>query len=123
MNVFVAQFLQTCVFVTITDANFIDFDGGKSIVSRYFYGQTTDFSVRWYKDQGDIVVYSSFLWAIYPLIDILVEYLKAVIYRRVDRVIGENGEVLSKAATIQMYVDLHAGPFFYIEYKYTTMLI
>ena len=86
-------------------------------------GYYSDFTVRWYKDVGKIITSTMTNIIFWPILEFCGFFTLRYLARFYDRgcccCCRKN---LTKKKTIQDYVDLYAGPVYFIHYKYSYIL-
>lgn len=123
ITIFVGQFINTAVLIVLNNASFKDFDGGDGPLSLVFsVGTETDFSVNWYKTVGTTIMTTMLSQALWPLIEFGMFYSIINFTRCLDRGFGSDTFV-SKAPSVQAYIDLYAGPQYLIHYRYAAILL
>ena len=123
VSIFIGQFVNTALLLTLNSANFKDIDGGKGPLSFIFMvGDLTDFNVEWYRSVGALIMKTMFMTALWPLIEFGMFYAIMNFGRCFDRGFGSNTFVTS-VPTVQAYIDLYAGPDYLIHYRYATILL
>lgn len=123
ITIFVGQFINTAVLIVLNNASFKDFDGGDGPLSLVFsVGTETDFSVMWYKTVGTTIMRTMTSQAIWPLIEFGMFYSLMNFSRCFDRGFGSDTFV-TKAPSVQAYIDLYAGPPYLIHYRYAAILL
>ena len=86
VSIFVGQFVNTAVLLTLNSANFKDIDGGNGPLSWIFMvGNLTDFDVDWYRTVGAIIMKTMFMTALWPLIEFAMFYSIMNFSRCLDR--------------------------------------
>jgi hypothetical protein len=121
--IFVGQFVNTGLLLTLNSACFADIDGGSGPLSAVFMvGDQTDFSVDWYRTVGVIIMKTMFMTALWPLIEFAMFYSLMNATRLLDRGFGSD-TFDTRMPTVQAYIDLYAGPEYLIHYRYATILL
>ena len=91
VSIFVGQFVNTAVLLTLNSANFKDIDGGSGPLSIIFMvGDLTDFNVDWYRQVGAIIMKTMFMTALWPLIEFAMFYSIMNFSRCLDRGFGSD---------------------------------
>ena len=85
-------------------------------------GAEADIGVRWYNTIGLVLVKTMILTAIYPLIELGIIVTLYKIARWADRDFT-NDRYRTYMKSVQTYIDLHAGPVFAIDYRYSSILL
>lgn len=123
VSIFVGQFVNTALLLTLNSANFKDIDGGSGPLSFVFMvGDLTDFNVDWYRSVGGIIMKTMFMTALWPLIEFGMFYSLMFASRCFDRGCGWN-TFSTQCKSVQSYIDLYAGPEYLIHYRYATILL
>ena len=123
ITIFVGQFINTAVLIVLNNASFKDFDGGNGPLSLVFsVGTETDFSVTWYRTVGTTIMRTMTSQAIWPLIEFGMFWSLLSFTRCFDRGFGSDTFV-SKAMSVQAYIDIYAGPIYLIHYRYAAILL
>jgi hypothetical protein len=123
VSIFVGQFVNTAVLLTLNSANFKDIDGGNGPLSWIFMvGNLTDFDVDWYRSVGAIIMKTMFMTALWPLIEFVMFYSIMNFSRCLDRGFSSD-TFITGMPTVQAYIDLYAGPEYLIHYRYSTILL
>ena len=123
VSIFIGQFVNTGILLTLNSANFKDIDGGNGPLSWIFMvGDLTDFNVQWYRSVGAIIMKTMFMTALWPLIEFAMFYGIMNFSRCLDRGFGSDTFVTGMP-TVQAYIDLYAGPEYLIHYRYATILL
>ena len=123
VSIFVGQFVNTGLLLTLNSASFKDIDGGSGPLSIVFMvGDLTDFNVEWYRSVGSIIMKTMFMTALWPLIELAMFYSLMNFSRWMDRGFGSDTFVTG-TPTVQSYIDLYAGPDYLIHYRYATILL
>ena len=121
--IFVGQFVNTGILLTLNSANFADIDGGAGPLSAVFMvGNQTDFNVDWYRSVGGIIMKTMFMTALWPLIELAMFWGMATAGRCFDRGFGSD-TFFTRMPTVQAYIDLYAGPEYLIHWRYSTILL
>lgn len=122
--IFVGQFVNTGMLLTLNSANFADIDGGHGPLSMIFMvGDETDFNVDWYRTVGSIIMKTMFMTALWPLIEFGMFYCIMNLTRSLDRGLCNSDSFTTGMPTMQAYIDLYAGPEYLIHYRYSTILL
>lgn len=85
----------------------------------------SDFNQSWYKDVAPIMILTQLINVFSPQVDYLVYGMTKMFARHIDRGLCScfyRSVVRTKSATIHEYVDLHAGPDYFIFFKYAFIL-
>ena len=123
VSIFIGQFVNTGILLTLNSANFKDIDGGNGPLSWIFMvGDLTDFNVQWYRSVGAIIMKTMFMTALWPLIEVAMFWSILNFSRWLDRGFGFDTFVTGMP-TVQAYIDLYAGPEYLIHYRYATILL
>lgn len=84
-------------------------------------GPYNDFNSDWFRFTGNVILGAMIFNAFYPIMEFLGFYFLRLIKRLID-----TGCTLNKSKTrtksVRAYVEIHAGPIFYIHFKYAAVL-
>lgn len=115
--VFIVQFLNTGVLVTLINAN----TNEAGLKLGIFNGAYPDFDYNWYSDVGATIIYALVFTAVWPFIEISVYGGLSYLYRFIDKGFSFK-KYKTNCKTIQQYINLYSGPEYLIHYKYSSML-
>ena len=111
--------MNTGPFLLLINADLSEL--GLPYISDYNYGYHSDFTVRWYKDVGRIIISTMQYNIAWPVIEFCVFFTLRVLKRFYDKS-GKWKSTETKKKTIQDYVDLYSGPEYFIHYKYSFIM-
>ena len=83
-------------------------------------GPITDFDVNWFANIGDTIVGSLELNIWFPVIMEVFWFSYRKLFRLLDKT--NDSEMPSKSSTIFQYVKKHAGPEYFMHYKYSSIM-
>lgn len=115
--VFIVQFLNTAVIITLINAN----TNEAGLPLGIFNGANSDFNYEWYDEIGSALVSTMLFNAYWPFIEIGMGVGMQLVYRLLDKGFSCN-PYSTKTKSIQQYVNLYSGPDFLIHYKYSRIL-
>ena len=115
--VFVVQFFNTAILINLVNAN----TGEAFSHLGLFYGSYPDFNFNWYSDIGATVVYTMVFNALWPFIEILMNFGMSLAYRILDKGFSFN-KYHTSSKTLQQYINIYSGPDYLIHFKYSRML-
>jgi len=84
-------------------------------------GSFSDFNARWFKTIGNVLVGAMMFNLYYPVIEALLYWFIRWQGRCRDRGCRCSGET-TKQTSIQNYLDMYAGPIYYMHYKYSSIM-
>jgi len=122
MVIFFATFVNTCILLSIKNANFADLFGKDSWINKIFNGKETDFSVNWYHTVGLVITQTLLIQSFTPLIQLSMNYCILNTMRCLDRGFTLNPSK-TRQASIQNYIDLHSGPIYALNYRFSAILL
>ena len=85
------------------------------------YGRNGDFNEEFFKQTGNIIVWTLLFNSLFPLIEFAGHWTIRALRRKIDRSCS-NKKYKTKKTSIQSYINLYAGPLFLMHYKYSTVL-
>ena len=68
LTIFIAQFTNTAVLLTLKNFNFVEIFGEGSWISKVFNGPDTDFNTHWYTTVGLAIVMTMIINSMAPII-------------------------------------------------------
>ena len=104
---FVAQFFNTGLALLLACANFTETN--IPILNTVFDGLYTDLHADWFTDIGKTVVQTMLINAFMPPIEFAIGAGTKWIKKQIDQNYKKD-DYLSKQKSINLYVDLYAGP-------------
>ena len=116
MSIFVSQFFNTGLLLMLVNANLTK---QGFLLGQIFQGNDSDFSSKWFITVGDTLVSSLVLNIYFPAIEAFIWFLIRTLRRVIDRRCWTRG---TSVKTRQAYIEIHAGPVFYMHYKYSMIL-
>jgi hypothetical protein len=116
--IFVCQFFNTGFLVMLVNANL---NGQGWILGKIFNGSESDFSLRFFTTTGDILVGSMMFNTWFPVMMEFGWFGYRVFFRVLDQV-GLSGEQKTRKITLQQYINTYAGPVWFIQWKYSSIL-
>jgi hypothetical protein len=119
--IFLSQLLNIIVILVVTDTTiFKDF-----FPKDFFPSQLIDdYSVRWFEEDGKLLVKMMTFTCIYPLIESCVKVPFYWSLRWIDRNLNQlvHGK-LTAMPTVDEYIELHGGPDFLLSYRFAALLL
>ena len=86
-----------------------------------FSGSDSDFNRNWFTSQGDTIVGSMVFNIWFPYAMECCNYSMRLGFRILDYC-GRSKDKSTQATSIQQYINLHAGPKYYMHYKYSSIM-
>ena len=84
-------------------------------------GQYKDFNPEWFFNIGNILVGTMWFNAWYPILEALLYYGMRLFFRCLDRGCSCN-KYKTKTISPKSYVEIYAGPTYFMHFKYSTMM-
>eukprot|EP00352_Strombidinopsis_acuminata_P005948 CAMPEP_0176350338 /NCGR_PEP_ID=MMETSP0126-20121128/9400_1 /TAXON_ID=141414 ORGANISM="Strombidinopsis acuminatum, Strain SPMC142" /NCGR_SAMPLE_ID=MMETSP0126 /ASSEMBLY_ACC=CAM_ASM_000229 /LENGTH=217 /DNA_ID=CAMNT_0017700299 /DNA_START=1162 /DNA_END=1815 /DNA_ORIENTATION=+ len=118
MGVFATQFFNTAFLLLLCNANLSEqmFDLGLTV------GNIPDFNMVWFVTIGNSLVSTILYIAYWPIIEFFGYWAMRVGFRILDRGLCNCDVYKTKKSSLKKYIDLYAGPYYYIHYKYSAIL-
>jgi hypothetical protein len=117
--VFFIQFFNTGPLLILTNADLSQV--GLPLLDVVKAGFHPDFTVRWYKDVGQIILDTMTINIFIPIFELLGSIGTKTLLRILDKKFRSD-EWKTKKKTIESYIDLYAGPEFYMHQKYSNII-
>ena len=114
---FYSTFLNTAILPVLVEANLQE-----QIFSFGLAGSYKDFNSDWFRLTGNVIVGAMIFNMMYPIIEYLLDYSTRLLLRFYDRGCTLDFNDTTKTNSVRRYIDLHAGPTFYIHFKYAAIL-
>lgn len=111
--------MNTAILILLINANFEQLKILGLVT--YFNGAYPDLTYQWYSDTGKGLIFTMLINVLSPLLTFFINYFMLQYYRCKDKGCCK-GKYHTKQKTIQKYVDLYAGPDYFIYNKYTSIL-
>jgi hypothetical protein len=122
LTIFLAQFVNTVILLTLKNFNTIDIFPEGSYFNKVFDGRDTDFSQHWYQTVGTSIVMTMLIKAGEPLIQLSMNYCILNTMRCMDRGFTCNSQK-TRQGSIKNYIDLYSGPEFALNNRYSAILL
>ena len=119
--VFICQFFNTGILPMLCTANLEGQLPPKIVNFFNLKGGSTDFNQNWFTNIGDTIAAAMIFNIIFPVGMEICWFMYRTFFRLLDRM-GTDEENPSNSSTIQQYVNKHAGPLYYMHYKYSSIL-
>lgn len=117
--VFIIQFFNTALIQLLVHADFSQL--GVQALEFINSGYHPDFTVRWYKDVGYLIIDSMTTNIYAPLVELGIALSLRFAFRTLDRG-GLRGRYKTKKHTMESYIALYGGPQYFLHSKYSNML-
>ena len=85
-------------------------------------GAITDFNVNWFTNIGDTIVGSLKFNIFFPVVMEVGWFSLRLLKRILDKTSGDDENEASKSGTIYQYINKHAGPQYFMHYKYSAIM-
>lgn len=122
LTIFFAQFTNTALLLTLKNFNTVDIFGHDSQLSAIFDGKDSDFGTHWYKTVGVAMTTTMMIQAFTPLIQFATDFSILNVLRCADRRFTWDRRI-TRQASVKNYVDLHAGPEFALNNRFSAILL
>lgn len=124
ITIYVMTFFNTGVLLLLADANFTQIKALSWIPG--FKGPFPDLTEEWFVVIAPSLVFTMFLNAIYPYIDICIALATSALFKSLDQGCKTywccHQDKTTKCKTLQEYINLYGGPEHVISYKYSGIL-
>lgn len=125
VTVFIMTFFNTAILLLLADASFKDNPTLSWLPG--FNGPFPDLTEEWYIVIAPSLIFTMFLNACSPLIEICTAFLTSIVFRALDQGCSnycccKGGEKPTKCKTIQEYVNLYGGPPHTMSTKYSALM-
>jgi hypothetical protein len=117
-SVFICIFFNTGFLLMLCNANLGD---QSALLGSYFKGNDSDFNQSWFTSMGDTIVGSMVFNVWFPVVMEFCNYGMRLGFRILDWFGRKNGALTTKTS-IQQYINLHAGPQYFMHYKYSSVM-
>ena len=117
-SVFLCIFFNTGFLLMLVNAN-LEEQG--ALVAKNFNGLISDFNQDWFTSMGDTIVAAMVFNVWFPVVMEFINYGMRSGFRLKDYIGREEG-FNTKMSSIQQYVNLHAGPQYFMHYKYSSVM-
>lgn len=118
-GVFIVQFFNTGILLLLVNANLAE---QSSILGSIFTGSSADFNSAWFQQIGNTLIVAIMFNIYWPILEFCSYYIMRITFRLLDRRCKTCNEYSTKTTTIQQYVEIYSGAYFYIHYKYAAIL-
>jgi hypothetical protein len=120
--VFLIQFFNTGPLQLLVHADHSQL--GISFLNFFNAGYHPDFTVRWYKDVGYLIINAMIGNIAAPLMEVGIAITLKFVFRVLDRrsLKSGNRKTTTKRHSIESYIDLYAGPQYFLHSKYSNLL-
>lgn len=118
--VFIIQFFNTGLIQLLVHADFSQL--GFSFLSFINAGYHPDFTVRWYKDVGYMIIDAMTTNIYAPIIELIVALATCFAFRTLDRGSIKEDTFKTKKTSLESFISLYGGPQYYLHSKYSNLL-
>ena len=122
LTIFLAQFVNTVILLTLKNFNTVDIFGKGSYFNEIFDGKDTDFSQHWYTTVGVAITMTMLIKAMEPFVEFMKNFSMFTMARCLDRGFTFDTQ-RTKQGSIKNYIDLHSGPEFALNNRYSAILL
>ena len=84
-------------------------------------GRFADFDATWFRTIGNVLVGSMIFNVYYPILECMGYWAMRVGFRILDRGCSRS-PYDTKSTSIQAFIDVYAGPLYYMHFKYSSIL-
>ena len=116
---FIVQFFNSGVLLLLINANLSEQPFSFGLTS----GSLSDFNGRWFQTIGNVLVGAMIFNTYYPILEAVLYWFLRWQGRCRDRGCRcPSAEETTKQKAIQGYLDMYAGPIYYMHYKYSSIM-
>ena len=113
---FLAQFFNTAFLLLMINVNWSEQPISFGLTS----GEIPDFNSKWFKLVGASLIYTMIFNSVYPFLEAMGYWGMRLGFRILDRGFSCD-KYKTKTTSIQSYIDVYAGPTYFMYFKYSTV--
>lgn len=123
LTIFLAQFINTCVLLTLKNFNVSEIFGKDHYLSKVFNGKDSDFTEHWYKTVGTAITMTMLIQSMAPVITFCSNYCILNFMRLLDRGCSCGNTSTTRQTSVKQYLDLHSGPEWALNQRFSQILL
>lgn len=113
--VFILQFFNTAILLLMINTNWSE----QFFAFGLTKGDLSDFNGQWFATVGSTMIYTMVFNSVYPVMEACGYWGLRLLYRLLDGTLCN--KFSTKSTSIQAYINLTAGPVYYMYFKYSTI--